>query len=122
MSVPSSQGLVPRKILTQLSHERGAHREHIYEEVRMSSGLYAASSCTILRFRSGRGRHYALGGAILAAPPVPELCSRIRCTGRDMRGVGAPMKVISKVNSTFDVLQPCILAPTKVPKVPMAKA
>ena len=40
-----------------------------------------------------------LGGAILAAPPVPELCSRIRCTGRDMRGVGAPMKVISKVNS-----------------------
>ena len=33
------------------------HREHIYEEVRMSSGLYAASSCTTMKFSSGRGRH-----------------------------------------------------------------
>ena len=57
LRVPPSQGLVPRKILTQLSRERAAHREHIYEEVRKSSGLYAASSCTTMKFSSGRGRH-----------------------------------------------------------------
>ena len=28
-----------------------------YEGVRMSSGLYAASSCTTMKFSSGRGRH-----------------------------------------------------------------
>ena len=30
--------------------------ELFYERVRISSGLYAASDCTILKFNSGRGR------------------------------------------------------------------
>ena len=57
MRVPPSQGLVRRKTLTQLSRERGgASRALLNERVRMSSGLYAASDCTILKFSSGRGR------------------------------------------------------------------
>ena len=56
MRVPPSQGLVRRNILTQLSRSVAAHRELFYERVRMSDGLYAASSCIILKFSSGRGR------------------------------------------------------------------
>ena len=85
MSVPPSQGLVRRNILTQLSRERGGaidssfmgradvelvvHRQRLYDhEVQL-----------------GPRPRLALGGAILSGPPGPELCSLRRCTGRDTR-------------------------------------
>ena len=115
MSVPPSQGLVPRNILTQLSRERGGAIESSF--MGRADVEWVVRRQLLYNPEVQLGPRPRLGGAILAGPPVPELCSRVRCTGRDMRGVGAPMKVISKVNSTFDVLQPCKAAPSRGQKL-----